>query len=45
MYVEVPPVHEDVKVIVFPAFWVDGRIGLEVKVGMLNAGFTVKVEE
>ena len=25
----------------FPVFWVDGRVGLDVKIGMPNVGFTV----
>ena len=45
MYVDVPPVHDAVKVMVFPAFWVDGRDGEEVSVGVVSAGLMVNVGE
>ena len=41
MYVEVPPVQLAVKVIVLPAFWVDGRTGEDVRVGIPRVGLTV----
>ena len=41
VYVEVPPVQLAVKVIVLPAFWVDGRTGEDVRVGIPRVGFTV----
>ena len=40
MYVVVPPVHDDVNVIVFPTFCVDGSVGVDVNVGVPNAVFT-----
>ena len=40
MYVDVPPDHEDVKVIVFPAAWVDGRDGEDDNVGIDRTEFT-----
>ena len=45
MYVDVPPVHDDVNVIVFPTFCVDGSDGEEVSVGVASAGLTVNVGE
>ena len=41
MYVLVPPDHEDVKVIVLPEAWFDGREGVDVKVGVPKAEFTL----
>ena len=40
MYVDVPPDHDAVKVIVLPTFCVDGRVGFEVKVGVPSGVFT-----
>ena len=40
MYVDVPPDHDAVKVIVLPTFCVDGRVGFEVNVGVPRAVFT-----
>ena len=39
----VPPLHEDVKVIVFPDAWVLGRVGEDDRVGMDKAEFTIKL--
>ena len=40
MYVDVPPVHDAVKVIVLPTFCVNGRVGVEVNVGVPSGVFT-----
>ena len=40
MYVDVPPVHDAVNVIVLPTFCVDGRVGFEVNVGVPSGVFT-----
>ena len=37
---DVPPVHDDVNVIVLPTFCVDGSVGVEVNVGVPRAPFT-----
>ena len=37
MYVDVPPDHDAVKVMVLPTFCVDGRVGFEVNVGIPSA--------
>ena len=37
MYVDVPPVHDAVKVMVLPTFCVDGRVGFEVNVIVTDA--------
>ena len=36
----VPPLHEDVNVIVFPVVWVLGSVGEDDRVGIPNAEFT-----
>ena len=37
----VPPLHEDVKVMVFPVVWVLGRIGEDISIGVPKAEFTI----
>ena len=40
MYVDVPPVHDAVNVIVLPTFCVDGRDGFEVNAGVPSGVLT-----